>query len=615
MRNSYTKNDIARRLWFLTWLTFSAGALALMLWESGVENIGIFVLVAIVSFIGSLPALLLLILASSFIDLPSPDGSQKLIRLVFVLLMICSGYGSLIYLVDGGRGSLEPAAITIVVLFACNCISVLLNLTPLKIYCYNNSALSTISTRQDPPLYNLSQNQNTAKMEHDSHQTPQTDLHETNGSNKILIKGAITGALILLMLIPTVFITNLVEEREQRQKDVVAEVSNKWAKAQTITGPYIVVPYNKVVTDTANRKFVERKNVIFLPENLNVSGNITPQQSHRSIYNVLLYKSNLSANGNFLIHLPTDILSENLLLNEAKLCVGLNDFKGIEGKVAVTFNGTAYDLNAGLPTDEIDSNGLAATIPLSADHFKKDIPFTFQINIKGSEQLSFVPLAGNSQFALQSTWPSPSFNGNTLPSDRAVSEKGFTAKWNFNKANLPFHTASKDFKIDKDIYAFGVSMLQPADQYAKTMRSVKYAILFIGLTFSLFFIVELMQRKPVHPVQYVLVGLALVIFYSLLLSFSEYVVFDYAYLIAAIATVALITLYAKSHFASWKVAVVFGGVLTALYTFIFVLISLEDTALLVGSIGLFIVLALVMYASRKINWYHPSLPNATIESI
>lgn len=451
-------------------------------------------------------------------------------------------------------------------------------------------------------------------MEHYSQQTQETNLHYQNRANKILVKGAITGALILLMLIPTVFISNLVHEREQRQKDVVAEVSNKWARSQTITGPYIVVPYNEVATDTSNKKVVVRKSVFLLPENLDVNGQIIPQQTHRSIYNVLLYKSNLVANGNFSVKLPQDIRPENLLLNEARLCVGISDFKGIEGKLAVTFNNISYDLTAGLPSNQIDSNGLSASIPLTVDNFAKDLPFTLGINIKGSEQLSFVPLAGNSQFSLQSTWPSPSFDGNTLPSDRNVNQKGFTAKWNFNKANLPFNTATKGFNIEKDGYTFGVTMLQPADQYAKTMRSVKYAILFIGLTFSLFFIVELMQKKPVHPVQYVLVGLALVIFYSLLLSISEYIVFDYAYLIAAIATVTLITLYAKGHFSTWKVASVFGAVLTALYTFIFVLISLEDTALLVGSIGLFIVLALAMYASRKINWYHPPLPNTEVET-
>lgn len=452
-------------------------------------------------------------------------------------------------------------------------------------------------------------------MENNLQYAQETNQDPTKASNKILVKGAITGVLILLMLIPTVFIMNLVQEREQRQKDVVAEVSNKWAKAQTITGPYIIVPYNEVYTDAANKKTVERSSVVLLPENLNVNGKIIAQQSHRSIYNVLLYKSNINASGNFTIKLPHDIAPENLLLNQARLCVGLNDFKGIEGKVAVNYNGTSYDLTAGLPSNEIDSNGLSALIPLTVDDFKKDIPFTLQLNIKGSQQLSFVPLAGNSQFTLQSSWPNPSFDGNTLPSDRTVSEKGFTARWNFNKANLPYTTASKGFKIEKAGSVFGVTMLQPADQYAKTMRSVKYAILFIGLTFSLFFIVELMQKKPVHPLQYVLVGLALVIFYSLLLAFSEYILFDYAYLIAAIATVTLITLYAKSHFATWKVASVFGAVLAALYGFIFVLISLEDTALLVGSIGLFTVLASVMYASRKINWYHPSLTDGKVETV
>ena len=225
------------------------------------------------------------------------------------------------------------------------------------------------------------------------------------------------------------------------------------------------------------------------------------------------------------------------------------------------------------------------------------------VKINGSEQLHFVPLAGNSTFSLTSTWPDPKFDGSNLPTSRNVGSQGFTAKWNFNKANLPFGTAIKDFDFKKEPFAFGVTMIQPADQYAKTMRSVKYAILFIGLTFALFFIIEIMQQKPVHPVQYVLIGIALVIFFTLLLSISEFILFDYAYLIAAAATISLISLYAKGHFNSLKTAGVFASLLACLYGFIFVLIRLEDTALLVGSIGLFIVLAVVMYASRKINWY------------
>jgi len=233
----------------------------------------------------------------------------------------------------------------------------------------------------------------------------------------------------------------------------------------------------------------------------------------------------------------------------------------------------------------------------------KPLNYLINIKIKGSEMLHFVPLSGNSHYSLESSWPNPSFDGNNLPSERSVSKKGFTAVWSFNKANLPFGTVLNDFKFDQSALAFGITMIQPADQYAKTNRSIKYAILIIGLTFSLFFIIELMQRRPIHPVQYVLIGLGLVIFYSLLLGISEFVEFDFAYLIASIATIVLIGLYAKAHFKSWRASGIFTGVLTLLYGFIFILIRLEDTALLVGSIGLFIILALTMYASKKVNWY------------
>lgn len=425
-------------------------------------------------------------------------------------------------------------------------------------------------------------------------------------SNKILIKGLITGALILVMLIPTVFISNLISEREERQKEVVAEVSQKWATSQTVTGPYIVIPYNETSLTTDNKPVVIRKSVILLPEILNVTGNVLPEKRLRSIYTVLLYRSQLAASGSFKVNLPSDINPNNLLYNEARLCLGLNDFKGIEEKVSISFKGQASDLVPGLPANGIEDTGLSANANLTREDLDKDLAFSFDLKLKGSEKLHFVPLCGNGNFELKSPWPDPSFDGNTLPTERTVNEAGFTARWNFNKANLPFTTVLKDAKVDKEAYAFGLSMIQPADQYAKTMRSVKYAILFIGLTFSLFFIIELMQKKPVHPVQYILVGLALIIFYSLLLSISEFILFNYAYLIASAATVLLITLYAKGHFRSWGVAGVFAIVLAALYGFIFVLIQLEDTALLAGSIGLFTVLAFVMYASRKINWYNPS---------
>jgi inner membrane protein len=227
------------------------------------------------------------------------------------------------------------------------------------------------------------------------------------------------------------------------------------------------------------------------------------------------------------------------------------------------------------------------------------------IALRGSGSLHFLPLGSYSNFNIQSSWPGPSFDGNTLPAERKISDSGFLATWKFNAANLPFTSVRWDEGINTKNLAFGVSLVQPADQYVKSMRSAKYAVLIIGLTFALFFIFELMQKKPVHPVQYVLVGIALVIFYTLLVSISEIILFDYAYTIAAVATIILIALYAKSHFNTWRSAIIFTLLLAGLYGFIYVLISLEDTALLVGSIALFIVVAVIMYVTRKINWYQP----------
>ena len=227
------------------------------------------------------------------------------------------------------------------------------------------------------------------------------------------------------------------------------------------------------------------------------------------------------------------------------------------------------------------------------------------VALKGSSSLHFLPVASYSSYTITSPWASPSFDGNTLPAERTVADSGFTAKWKFNAANLALTNVIKSDKFNANDVAFGVSLVQPAGQYEQTMRSAKYAILIIGLTFVLFFVFELMQKNPVHPVQYALIGMALVIFYTLLLSVSELILFAYAYTIAAVATILLIALYAKAHFKNIRSPFIIGLLLTGLYGFIYVLISLEDTALLAGSIALFIVVAIVMYVTRKVNWYSP----------
>jgi inner membrane protein len=429
------------------------------------------------------------------------------------------------------------------------------------------------------------------------------DTQENSGYGNIMIKGIITAGLILAMMIPTVYISNLVHERSERHEQIAEEVRSKWATSQTLGGPYLFVPF-KVYTKSNDRIIETTSHFWITPDELDVVGNVDHEIRQRSIYKVLLYRARVADTGKFILQIPKDVDPVNVQWKDARICFGLSDFKGIEERLSIHLNGSDYELSPGLPAPEITEKGLSAPVDLSALTPGKVIPFDMQLKIRGSEQLHFLPLSGNSRFTLKSTWPNPSFDGNSLPGERVVTPDGFLAKWTFNKANLPFGTLLKDFKIDDlEKMGFGVTMLQPGDQYAKTNRCVKYAILFVGLTFALFFIVELMQKKPVHPVQYILIGLALVIFYSLLLSISEFILFDYAYLIASLAIIVMITLYAKSHFKSWSSASIFCGILSVLYGFIFILIRLEDTALLVGSIGLFIVLALVMYASRRINWY------------
>lgn len=425
--------------------------------------------------------------------------------------------------------------------------------------------------------------------------------------NKIFFKGITIGILMLFMLIPAALVTSLVQERKMRQQEIVGEVSSKWAYAQTVAGPYLNIPYNHVYTSTGGKTETVRQSFILLPETLDATGNIEHSVRKRSIYNVLLYKADVRMNGIFNIKVPEGVDSTNVLWNEARVCLNLSDFRGIEEKIVITVDGKSLELAPGLPIEFFGTKGLSANLPVGQEIAQ--LSFNTNLKIKGSERLNFIPLAGNSTFKIKSSWPNPSFTGSVLPDTRDVSDSGFSAEWKFNKANIPFTTTITEVHkpADMDI-DFGITLLQPTDQYAKTERCAKYSILFIGLTFGLFFIVEITRKRPVHPIQYILVGLALAIFYTLLLSISEFIHFDIAYLISALAVVIMISLYTRQLFKNARSTLLTSGILTMLYSFIFVLIRLEDTALLVGSIGLFIVLGIVMYSSRKIDWYGTGSP-------
>ena len=421
--------------------------------------------------------------------------------------------------------------------------------------------------------------------------------------NRLLIKSLLVGALTLLMLIPASFIQQLIYEREQRKSEVVQEVSNKWAQSQTVTGPILKIPYWEYNTNTDKNVVRVKKSAYFLPDQLNIKGSMQPQIRHRSIYDVTLYNSDIKLEGSFL---PIDVASlsipaEQMIWTEAEVFMGISDLHGLEEDVQLKWNDTSYLLDAGLAETDILQKGLNKKIELNpaiVAHFE------IQLRLKGSENLYFSPLGKSTKANIKSPWKHPSFEGKFIPSTAAaINTKGFDATWNILQISSGIPKSWKDKKIDLSQSDFGIKLLQPNDGYGKTERSVKYALLFIGLTFTLFFFIEIVQKKQIHPVQYLLVGFALTIFYTLLLSITEYSGFNLAYAVSASATILLIGLYVMGIFKKVKITLVFAGVLSALYAYIFVLIQLQDFALLFGSIGLFLILAIIMFYSRKIDWY------------
>lgn len=424
--------------------------------------------------------------------------------------------------------------------------------------------------------------------------------------NKLIIKAAFIGFLTLALLIPTFFIMFLVKDRETRRTEVVNEVSSKWAGAQTVTGPFLAIPYYVEIKDAANQPVQQRKNLYLLPDELFVDCKIAPQIKHRSIFQVPVYNSNLKISGKFfplkVEKLPVAI--ENLLFEEAVVCMGITDFKGIGENLQLKWNDSIAGFETGLPDISWLKTGIKCPVKLSAGSLTLGTSdFSVNLSLKGSEQLYVTPFGNTSKVHFESKWRNPAFDGKYLPDTSIVNSQGFTADWkilHFNRTYPQQFTNVNESFINES--AFGMNLLQPVDAYGQTQRSIKYAVLIIALTFFLYFFLEVFHRRNVHPLQYILIGFALVIFYTLLLSISEYIAFSRAYFIASAATVLLIGWYSKSIFIKWNIVLLFSFILSLLYLFIFVLIQLQDNSLLFGSIGLFVLLAIIMFFSRKINW-------------
>ncbi|MBA2561394.1 MAG: cell envelope integrity protein CreD [Chitinophagaceae bacterium] len=426
--------------------------------------------------------------------------------------------------------------------------------------------------------------------------------------NRLIIKAIFIGILILALLIPTAFIIYLVNERQERKGEVVHEISNKWSAAQTISGPYISVPY--FINDNNNPKTPAVKKYLYLlPEQLNINSTIATETRYRSIYKVPVYTADILLQGKFENNKlnKLNIPLQEIRWHEASLCIGLSDFKGISEEIHIKRNDSIYPFEIGLPENDLLLTGVSAAFPLSVNNIMDESSFSIRLKLKGSQKIHFTPLGSTTQVRMQSSWKDPAFDGKFLPDSHRINTNGFSANWNilhFNRSFPQQFTSGSINNLQLSESSFGINFLQPVDAYTQTMRSVKYAILIISLTFFIYFFIEIFQSKSVHPLQYILIGFALVIFYTLLLSISEYTSFPIAYVISAFATISLITWYTKSIFKKWSIAITFSLLLSLLYLFIYVLIQLQDNALLFGSIGLFILLAAVMYFSRKIDWYN-----------
>ncbi|MBX9764864.1 MAG: cell envelope integrity protein CreD [Pseudomonadaceae bacterium] len=433
--------------------------------------------------------------------------------------------------------------------------------------------------------------------------------------------------LIIVLLIPLSMIGGLVSERQYQRAEVLQDIARSSSYRQQLTGPILVLPYTKVWQQwkthakTGERYMEEQRHhgrLYFLPERFVLNGHVATEERARGIYKALLYRSDNKISGAF--KLPVRLgLGDELGLYQFErpfLSVGISDIRGISNDLQLRFNGQNLSFAPGSAEERFGA-GVHAPLPALDSQGGQTLEFAFDLKLQGTEQLSITPVGRDSRVELTSDWPHPSFIGEYLPSSRDVSTEGFKAQWqtSFFATNLEEALATCVRGDNCEVLSarhFGVSFVDPVDQYLKTERAIKYALLFIGLTFAVFFLFEVLKRMAVHPVQYALVGMSLALFYLLLLSLSEHLSFALAYGIAATACVLLIGFYVSHVLRSAQRGAGFATLLALLYGMLFALLGAEDYALLMGSVLVFGVLAAVMVLTRKLDWYGVGrLPSVT----
>lgn len=447
----------------------------------------------------------------------------------------------------------------------------------------------------------------------------------------VLKLGAIMGIVLILMVVLSM-IGGVINERKNWRSAAFRDIAQSLAGTQKLMGPVLVIPYAETTTVASENPLTKkieqqtlkfRKFLYVMPETLTVDGKVKIEERHRGIYNVPTFTTAANITGN--ITIPQTFPQENahteILWKDAFLWVAVSDNRGIISRPVLTWNDTKLNFTPGAKDNftikDVVGGGISAAIDLSESK-NGSYDFSYDMTVAGTERLDWVPSAKDMSVTLTSNWPHPSFSGQFLPTERKITQNGFTANWKIshfasNAEDLLQACASGNCEsLSKN--AFGVAFITPIDSYHQTERAIKYGLLFISLTFISFFLFETLKRLPIHPIQYGLVGVALAIFFQLLISLSEHLAFATAYSIAAASCVSLLGVYVSAVLKSIKRGTGFAVGLTGLYATLYALLQSEDNALLLGSVLIFGVLAGVMLLTRNVDWYKLGQPTASNKS-
>lgn len=405
------------------------------------------------------------------------------------------------------------------------------------------------------------------------------NLHQTSSGN-LLLKIGLMAVVALLLLIPLSMVKDQVNERWESMRNSLHDIELSWGGEQCLSGPKICFEYESQRKDKDGNTVTDKEEQELYPADLKYAADVETQILHRSIYDITVYNSIIKTSGTF-------IIPENLKgLDKGTLLVSISDLRGIEGAASIDFNGRKYDFTAANEGRAIET---IIDIPEDAAAEGTVLPFVMEFRLKGSDAIQFKPVGDMTEIEMTSDCSTPSFVGSFLPTERDVKENGFSAKWIVSQINRGAPESTE----------FGVQLLQPLTQYQQTTRSAKYGILIIILVFLAGFIVELITKKDINILQYLVIGLSLVLFYSLLLSFSEIMPFWLSYLIAAVMTTLALTGYFKGILKS-KLAYLLGILVALAYVINYILLQMETFALLGGTLVLFVCLLIVMYFTKDI---------------